>query len=441
MAILYRLKITVTDAPVAITRTIEVPDTLSLNQFHLVLQAVMGWQNAHLYHFEKDNQLWTHPAFIGDMWEFATDAELDIDVEVVLCMLLQKVGDRLQYLYDFGDHWLHDIQLISVVNREFSLSNAVTLLEAEGACPPEDVGGIPGYTQMLEAFAGDDAEELTDFQTWLGCEHWDALAPDSAALTQRIQQVNALLLQSVRARFITWKLSTSAYVNTTPIMQVLAQLLSILYAGPLKLTVKGNLPLKLVQAMFNIEQTLPCWQQRRFKVSKIHSEQESALISISRLIAQKSGLVKLSGNKLQLTKTGEKLLLAQDHGKIYQKLLAAALDKLRWTSFDGYPDFSFYQLGLMPMLDYLQKSGEEISSDVLIDMLRQWLPEFDVETYDDYIDDAFVSRFKFIGELFGLINVKPLPDDELYPLRDRFSVSLQPEAAAMLRFLWPGVGE
>jgi hypothetical protein len=49
MATLHRLKITLTDAPVAISRTIEVPGTLSLNQFHLVLQAVMGWESSHLY--------------------------------------------------------------------------------------------------------------------------------------------------------------------------------------------------------------------------------------------------------------------------------------------------------------------------------------------------------------------------------------------------------
>lgn len=439
MATLYRLQITLQDAPVAISRTIELPDTLSLNQFHLVLQAVMGWENSHLYQFEQGEQIWTHPAFLDPSFDIVSDFARDQDCEAVLCMLLQNVGDTMQYLYDFGDHWAHDIELIAIVRREFSLSQAVTLLEAKGACPPEDVGGVDGYAQLLAAFANEDAEELADYQLWLGCEQWDAGNAKPDVLAKRVQEVNNLLLHSVRARFINWALNPSDYVNQTPIMQLLQPLLTVLYAGPLKLTVKGNLPLKLVQAMFNVEQNLPCWQQRRFKVSKIHSEQESALISISRLIAQKSGLVKLSANKLQLTKTGEKLLLAQDHAKIYQKLLAAALDKLRWTSFDGYPDFSFYQLGFMPMLDYLQQAGTDITSDALIDMLRQWLPEFDVEAYDDYIDDAFVSRFKFIGELFGLISVKPLPDDELHLLRDRFSVSLNPEAAAMLRFSYPVV--
>lgn len=261
MATLYRLKITLQDAPVAISRTIEVPGTLSLNQFHLVLQAVMGWESSHLYQFEQGEQIWTHPAFLDPSYDIDSDFARDQDCEAVLCMLLQNVGDTMQYLYDFGDHWTHDIELIAIVHREFSLSQAVTLLEAKGACPPEDVGGVDGYAQLLAAFANEDAEELADYQLWLGCEQWDAGNAKPDVLAKRVQEVNNLLLQ----------------------------------------------------------------------------------------------------------------------------------------------------------------------------------PEFDVEAYDDYIDDAFVSRFKFIGELFGLISVKPLPDDELYLLRDRFSITLNPEAAAMLRFSYPVV--
>lgn len=439
MTTLYRLQITLQDAPVTINRTIEVPDTLSLNQLHMVLQAAMGWQNAHLYHFEQGKHLWTHPAYVDPYFDIDSDFEQVPDVEVVLSMLLQKVGDRLQYLYDFGDHWAHEIKLIAIAKRDYTVDQALSLVAAEGACPPEDVGGVPGYAQMLEAFAGEDSEELADYQRWLGCKHWDGQDAQPNVLAKRLQDVNNTLMQALRARSVTWELNDSTYVNTTPIIQLLAPLLSILYAGPLKLTAKGNLPLKLVQAMFSVEQSLPSWQQRRFKLHRITTEQDSALISISRLIAQKSGLVKLINNKLQLTKTGEKLVLAQDNLTIYKKLLQAVSTKLNWTSFDGYPDFGFYQLGFMPLLDYLKQKGSDISSDVLIDMLRQWLPEYDVETYDDYLDAAFVSRIQFVGELFGLLAVEALPDDNSYPLQDRYNVSLPPEAAAMLRFAFPVV--
>lgn len=244
MATLYRLKITLQDAPVAISRTIEVPGMLSLNQFHLVLQAVMGWENSHLYQFEQGNQIWTHPAFLDPSYDIDSDFARDQDCEAVLCMLLQGVGDTMQYLYDFGDHWAHDIELIAIVRREVSLSQAVTLLEAKGACPPEDVGGVDGYAQLLAAFANEDAEELADYQLWLGCEHWDAGNAKPDVLAKRVQEVNNLLLHSDRARFINWALNPSDYVNHTPIMQLLQPLLTVLYAGPLKLTVKGNLPLK-----------------------------------------------------------------------------------------------------------------------------------------------------------------------------------------------------
>jgi hypothetical protein len=41
-------------------------------------------------------------------------------------------------------------------------------LGGEGACPPEDVGGMHGYQEMLEAFKKSTSKETKEYRQWLG---------------------------------------------------------------------------------------------------------------------------------------------------------------------------------------------------------------------------------------------------------------------------------
>lgn len=56
----------------------------------------------------------------------------------------------ITYVYDFGDDWRHKIELEKIIDDyQFGYP---TILEGEGACPPEDVGGIPGYEEFLRVW-------------------------------------------------------------------------------------------------------------------------------------------------------------------------------------------------------------------------------------------------------------------------------------------------
>ena len=104
---------------------------------------------------------------------------------VVRCEVLVEVGDRLAYTYDFGDGWDHTIRLEAVLPRADDAPR-VRCTAGRRACPPEDVGGVPGFAVLLDVLADPAAArrdpELADLLEWLeslyGGEGFDPAAFD-----------------------------------------------------------------------------------------------------------------------------------------------------------------------------------------------------------------------------------------------------------------------
>jgi hypothetical protein len=56
------------------------------------------------------------------------------------------------YIYDAGEGWEHEIHLEKVVPPEKKQSHP-QLLAGENCCPPEEVGDVHQYNQLVSAFA------------------------------------------------------------------------------------------------------------------------------------------------------------------------------------------------------------------------------------------------------------------------------------------------
>ncbi|MGH2942383.1 MAG: plasmid pRiA4b ORF-3 family protein [Solirubrobacteraceae bacterium] len=152
-----------------IWRRLRVPADMRLDRFHLVLGAAMGWQDSHLHVFERG----------AERYGFA-DPELDIraDRDVTIGALLVEPGDRLDYEYDFGDSWQHEIVLQAL---EGANGKAPCCIDGAGRCPPEDVGGTPGYEDLRRALAAPGDDRHAELLEWLGLEDahdFDATAFD-----------------------------------------------------------------------------------------------------------------------------------------------------------------------------------------------------------------------------------------------------------------------
>ena len=87
--------------------------------------------------------------------------------QVALGAALGRESRTFDYLYDFGDGWHHAV----VVEDRFMQPRAdfvVQCLAGENACPPEDVGGPPGYAGFLAAIADPRHEEHRQYLDWWG---------------------------------------------------------------------------------------------------------------------------------------------------------------------------------------------------------------------------------------------------------------------------------
>jgi hypothetical protein len=178
--LVYQLKVTLLGARPPIWRRLLVTDNTNLHALHLIIQDAMGWQQSHLYHFELNEIRYTD--YLDD--EFADDNEQPAK-PIRLGDLGLEEGDRLAYLYDFGDHWLHEvlIELISPVDRA---SEYPKCLAGRRACPPEDCGGISGYENLLVALRSPSHPERQEWLTWVG-PHFNAEEFDIAATDLRLR--------------------------------------------------------------------------------------------------------------------------------------------------------------------------------------------------------------------------------------------------------------
>lgn len=77
-----------------------------------------------------------------------------------------RSGSRIEYEYDFGDGWRHEIKLEKKL--EAGASQDLACLDGAYACPPDDCGGPWGYADMLQIIADPNHPEYQETREWLG---------------------------------------------------------------------------------------------------------------------------------------------------------------------------------------------------------------------------------------------------------------------------------
>lgn len=172
-----QLKIELRRVTPLVWRRVLVPETVTLAKLHAVLQWTMGWTDSHLHEYEIARRRYGVPDA-----EWQAPGEVTDERRVRLKPLLEAGVRRFSYVYDFGDHWEHLVKVEHLVSPKFG-APPISCLAGENACPPEDVGGAPGYANLLAVLADPKHEEHEEMREWVG-DTFDPPAFDLAAVNR-----------------------------------------------------------------------------------------------------------------------------------------------------------------------------------------------------------------------------------------------------------------
>ena len=172
----FQLKITLRYLTPPIWRRVLVRDDSTLGQLHRFVQCVMGWSGGHMHEFRMPAR-----GFGPPLRKFGYEGE-DEDATALREVLVRK-GQMLLYEYDFGDGWLHGIQLEKILPLEPGQRYPVCLAGAR-ACPPDDCGGPPGYERLLEALQNPTRKANAELLEW--CGSWDPETFDLKFVNRRL---------------------------------------------------------------------------------------------------------------------------------------------------------------------------------------------------------------------------------------------------------------
>jgi hypothetical protein len=181
----YRLRIELKQVVPLVWRRIVVPQNVTLQKLHPILLWAMGWQGGHLHEFEIAHLHYGMPP--DDDWP-DNPPVLD-ESRFKLSGFVETGLRRFKYIYDFGDHWEHAV-VIEGVQPSDPGSQPVACLAGENACPPEDVGGAPGYAEFLEAIQDPTHDDHASLLRWVGGA-FDPTAFDLTAVNQRLAEIKA----------------------------------------------------------------------------------------------------------------------------------------------------------------------------------------------------------------------------------------------------------
>jgi hypothetical protein len=186
MSDIVRLKITLIGTEPAIWRRVEVPAAITLKNLHSVIQAAMGWQNYHLYQFQVGRQTIDGPGFA----EVGFTGERNITAaRVGLDDLIERKVKRFAYIYDMGDGWEHDLRIEKVLPADPD-TRYPRFIDGAMAGPPEDIGGVPGFYEFLDAIEDPDHPEHDDLLDWYGGP-FDPTDLDEAAIKKCLARTGA----------------------------------------------------------------------------------------------------------------------------------------------------------------------------------------------------------------------------------------------------------
>ena len=178
---IYQFKITLKEIEPPIWRRIQVKEC-SLDKFHEHIQTAMGWESCYAYEFTINGMFYSDPDVLHPEFE-----DFGVASTVRLSEFVPENGKRFrfQYEHDFDFSWEHEILFEGCLRVEKGTGYPICL-EGERACPLDDVGGLHGYQEYLEAITDPNHEHHQEFMECRG--PYDPEAFDAKAATKKMRR-------------------------------------------------------------------------------------------------------------------------------------------------------------------------------------------------------------------------------------------------------------
>lgn len=160
-----RVKVTLKDAHVPIERELIIPARLNFFELHLVIQRAMGWWTSHLAQFNVGNKYIHMYGSYDDNTEFAPSGTIQLNgIETMVDGILIEHGE-MTYLYDYGDYWEHEVELIELLQEPYPVYPLVD--KRKGPIPIEDSGGVHGLEETMAILNDEKHPEHEDMSLWV----------------------------------------------------------------------------------------------------------------------------------------------------------------------------------------------------------------------------------------------------------------------------------
>jgi hypothetical protein len=184
MVFQFKIEIKNISAP-PVWRRIQVPSHWSFDHFHQTIQAAFGWENNHLYMFSP-NGWGSEPCIGSPLWQESECRNAD---KIRLRDYFQQEKQKIVYIYDFGDDWLHNILLEKILDE---VKIYAELVDGRGKCPPEDCGGSFAYMDLKEILRNPEYPDHDEIKEFFGIsydEMWDPAEIDLTDLKNNVHKV------------------------------------------------------------------------------------------------------------------------------------------------------------------------------------------------------------------------------------------------------------
>lgn len=158
-----RVRIELERTDPVVWRELDLPLSTTLATLHDIIQVVRRWQDYHLHEFLVGDKIYGEPDPDDDLYERKVYKEKGMR----LATLIERDLRDFLYVYDFGDNWRHRITIGDVRQGEPGAEYPRFVAGARRA-PPEDVGGITGFEEFLEAMADPEHEQHQLMLDWQG---------------------------------------------------------------------------------------------------------------------------------------------------------------------------------------------------------------------------------------------------------------------------------